>query len=118
MRAYGVHDKLTNGVGGSNNGTTDNDRTQYYETVPSNYLESSIWLEADRMGFLLDTLDLAKLNAQRDIVKNERRQSVDNVPYGRAGEILSEATLPEGPSRTRGTSSAAWPICRPRPRTT
>ena len=94
--AYGLHDKLTNGVGGSNNGTTDNDRTQYYETVPSNYLESSLWLEADRMGFLLDTLDLAKLNAQRDIVKNERRQGVDNVPYGRAREILSAALYPEG----------------------
>jgi zinc protease len=94
--AYGIHDKLTNGVGGSNNGTTDNDRTQYYETVPSNYLESSLWLEADRMGFLLDTLDLAKLNAQRDIVKNERRQGVDNVPYGRTREILSEALYPKG----------------------
>jgi zinc protease len=94
--AYGIHDKLTNGVGGSNNGTTDNDRTQYYETVPSNYLESSLWLEADRMGFLLDTLDLAKINAQRDIVKNERRQGVDNVPYGRAREILSEALYPKG----------------------
>jgi zinc protease len=94
--AYGIHDKLTNGVGGSNNGTTDNDRTQYYETVPANYLESSLWLEADRMGFLLDTLDLAKLNAQRDIVKNERRQGVDNVPYGRAREILTDATYPKG----------------------
>jgi zinc protease len=91
---YGVHDKLTGGIGGSNNGTTDNDRTTYYETVPSNYLEDQIWLEADRMGFLLDTLDLAKLNAQRDIVKNERRQRVDNVPYGRAGEILGHATYP------------------------
>ena len=93
---YGEHDRLTNGVGGSNNGTTDNDRTFYYETVPSNYLESSLWLEADRMGFLLDTLDLAKLNAQRDIVKNERRQGVDNVPYGRATEILIEAMYPKG----------------------
>src|SRR5437660_1564368 len=92
--AYGIHDKLTNGVGGSNNGTTDNDRTTYYETIPPNYLESAVWLEADRMGFLLDTLDLAKLNAQRDIVKNERRQGVDNQPYGRAGEILSHATYP------------------------
>jgi zinc protease len=91
---YGVHDKLTGGIGGSNNGTTDNDRTTYFETVPSNYLEDQIWLEADRMGFLLDTLDLAKLNAQRDIVKNERRQRVDNVPYGRAGEILGHATYP------------------------
>ena len=58
---YGLHDKLTEGVGGSNNGTTSNDRTTYYETVPSNYLESALWLEADRMGFLLDTLDIAKL---------------------------------------------------------
>jgi zinc protease len=93
---YGEHDRLTNGVGGSNNGTTDNDRTFYYESVPANYLESSLWLEADRMGFLLDTLDRAKLDAQRDIVKNERRQGVDNVPYGRAPEIISEALYPKG----------------------
>ena len=91
---YGLHDKLTEGIGGSNNGTTNNDRTTYFETVPANYLESAIWLEADRMGYLLDTLDLAKLNAQRDIVKNERRQGVDNQPYGRASEILSAATYP------------------------
>lgn len=93
---YGLHDKLTEGVGGSNNGTTSNDRTTYFETVPSNYLESALWLEADRMGFLLDTLDVAKLNAQRDIVKNERRQGVDNQPYGRVGEIMAEATYPAG----------------------
>jgi zinc protease len=91
---YGLHDKLTEGVGGSNNGGTDNDRTTYYETVPSNYLESALWLEADRMGYLLDALDLAKLNAQRDIVKNERRERVDNQPYGRAFEILARATYP------------------------
>ena len=91
---YGLHDKLTEGVGGSNNGTTNNDRTTYYETVPTNYLESALWLEADRMGYLLDSLDLAKLNAQRDVVKNERRQGVDNQPYGRAGEILAHATYP------------------------
>ena len=52
---YGLHDKLTSGVGGSNNGTTSNDRTTYYEVAPSNYLEDLIWLESDRMGFLLDT---------------------------------------------------------------
>ncbi|MCX6545473.1 MAG: pitrilysin family protein [Acidobacteria bacterium] len=92
---YGLHDRLTEGVGGNNNGTTSNDRTTYFETVPSNYLESALWIEADRMGFLLDTLDLAKLNAQRDIVKNERRQGVDNQPYGLASEILSHATYPE-----------------------
>jgi zinc protease len=91
---YGIHDKLTEGVGGSNNGTTSNDRTTYYETIPSNYLESALWLEADRMGFLLDSLDLTKLNAQRDIVKNERRQGLDNQPYGRAFEILARTTYP------------------------
>jgi zinc protease len=91
---YGLHDKLTEGVGGSNNATTSNDRTTYFETVPSNYLESALWLESDRMGFLLDKLDLAKLNAQRDVVKNERRQSYDNQPYGLVSEILSHATYP------------------------
>jgi zinc protease len=91
---YGLHDKLTEGVGGNNNGTTSNDRTTYFETVPSNYLESALWLESDRMGFLLDKLDLAKLNAQRDIVKNERRQGVDNQPYGRVNEILAQSTYP------------------------
>jgi zinc protease len=91
---YGLHDQYTEGVGGSNNGTTSNDRTTYYETVPSNYLETALWLESDRMGFLLETLDLEKLNQQRDIVKNERRQSVDNQPYGRAGEIMSQALYP------------------------
>jgi zinc protease len=91
---YGIHDKLTEGVGGSNNGTTSNDRTTYFETVPTNYLESALWLESDRMGFLLDSLDLAKLDAQREIVKNERRQGLDNQPYGRAYEILAQSTYP------------------------
>ena len=91
---YGLHDKFTEGVGGQNNGTTSNDRTTYYEQVPSNYLETALWLEADRMGFLLDALDLAKLDAQRDIVKNERRQGMDNQPYGRASEILAKAVYP------------------------
>ena len=91
---YGLHDKLTEGIGGNNNGTTSNDRTTYFETVPSNYLESALWIESDRMGFLLDKLDIVKLNAQRDIVKNERRQGVDNQPYGRVNEILSQTTYP------------------------
>ena len=91
---YGLQDKMTEGVGGSNNGTTSNDRTTYFETIPSNYLETSLWIESDRMGFLLDKLDIVKLNAQRDIVKNERRQSLDNQPYGLAYEILSHATYP------------------------
>ena len=93
---YGLHDKLTEGVGGYNNGSTTNDRTNFYEVVPSNYLESALWLESDRMGFLLDALDTTKLNAQRDVVKNERRQSYDNQPYGRTSEIISAAMYPKG----------------------
>ena len=100
---YGLHDKLTEGVGGGNNGSTTNDRTNYYETIPSNYLESALWLEADRMGFLLDTLNLDKLNAQREVVKNERRQSYDNQPYGRVGEIFSAAMYPKG-------HPYSWPV--------
>lgn len=92
---YGLHDKLTEGVGGSNNGSTNNDKTNFYESVPSNYLETELWLEADRLGWLLDALDIAKLNAQRDIVKNERRQSTDNVPYGRVSEIVDSYMYPE-----------------------
>ncbi len=93
---YGMHDKYTEGVGGSNNGSTNNDKTNFFETVPSNYLETEIWLESDRMGWLLDALDLAKLNAQRDVVKNERRQSYDNRPYGRVGEIMDAEMYPAG----------------------
>jgi zinc protease len=100
---YGLHDRLTEGVGGNNNGSTNQDRTNYYETVPSNYLESALWLEADRMGFLLDKLDSAKFVAQRDIVQNERRQGVDNQPYGRAFEILTSAQYPE-------SNPYSWPV--------
>ena len=100
---YGLHDKLTEGVGGGNNGSTTNDRTNYYETIPSNYLESALWLESDRMGYLLDTLNLEKLNAQRDVVKNERRQSYDNQPYGRVSEIFAAAMYPKG-------HAYSWPV--------
>ncbi|MFN2532821.1 MAG: M16 family metallopeptidase [Pyrinomonadaceae bacterium] len=100
---YGLHDKLTEGVGGGNNGSTTNDRTNYFEIIPSNYLESALWLEADRMGFLLDTLDITKLNAQRDVVKNERRQSYDNQPYGRVSEIFAAAIYPKG-------HPYSWPV--------
>ena len=100
---YGLHDKFTEGVGGGNNGNTTNDFTQYYETIPSNYLEHALWLESDRMGWLLDALDTAKYNAQRDIVKNERRQGVDNQPYGRADEIIKAAIYPK-------TNPYSWPV--------
>ncbi|HVE34020.1 MAG TPA: pitrilysin family protein [Gemmatimonadaceae bacterium] len=93
---YGLHDKFTEGVGGSNNGQTYFDWTRYWETDPSNYLETALWLEADRMGFLLDSLDDKKFRAQRDIVKNERRQSYDNQPYGRDRELIGLAMYPNG----------------------
>ena len=100
---YGVQDRLTEGVGGQNNGGTGNDTTTYYEQVPSNYLEHQLWIEADKMGWLLDSLDMTKYNAQRDIVKNERRQRVDNQPYGRAGELIGAAIYP--PSHPY-----SWPV--------
>src|SRR5256714_3023433 len=70
------------------NGTTDFDRTNYFETLPSNQLELALWLESDRMGYLLGTLDREKLANQRDVVRNERRQSVENAPYGLVEEQL------------------------------
>jgi zinc protease len=100
---YGTHDRFTEGVGGENNGTTNNDRTFYYDVVPSNYLEHQIWMESDRMGWLLDALDIGKLNAQRDVVKNERRQRVDNQPYGRSFEIIGGAVYPAG-------HPYSWPV--------
>lgn len=101
--AYGLHDRYTEGVGGFNNGSTNNDRTNYYAEVPSNYLETALWMEADRMGFLLDKLDEAKFVAQRDIVQNERRQGVDNQPYGRSFEIMTTQLLPE-------SNPYSWPV--------
>ena len=100
---YGTHDRFTEGVGGSNNGQTYYDWTRYWETDPSNYLETTLWLEADRMGFLLDSLDETKFKAQRDIVKNERRQSYDNQPNGRDGEVISLAMYPNGHPHS-------WPV--------
>jgi zinc protease len=81
-------------IGADLNGQTSEDETMYHETVPSNALELALWLEADRMGFLLPAMTQSKLDNQRDVVKNERRQSVDNVPYGQAEERLLEALYP------------------------
>jgi zinc protease len=100
---YGTHDRFTEGVGGSNNGQTYYDWTRYWETDPSNYLETTLWLESDRMGFLLDSLDETKFKAQRDIVKNERRQSYDNQPNGRDGEVISLSLYPNGHPHS-------WPV--------
>jgi zinc protease len=82
-------------LGAQLNGSTAEDQTVYYETVPSNALELALWLEADRMGFLLPSMTQAKLDNQREVVKNERRQTVDNVPYGQAEEVLLEALYPK-----------------------
>ena len=81
-------------VGATLNGSTNSDRTNYWENLPSNYLELALWLEADRMGFLLDALDQRRFDIQRDVVKNERRQSYENRPYGVASLRLQEATYP------------------------
>lgn len=92
----GVFDKELEAAGGDNNGSTTEDRTNYYEVVPSNALPLALWLDSDRMGFLLPTMDLPKVDLQRDVVKNERRQSVDNVPYGKSEEVILAALYPKG----------------------
>ncbi len=81
-------------VGANLNGSTNPDRTNYWEDVPSNYLELALWLEADRMGFLLEALDQRRFDIQRDVVKNERRQSYENRPYGMAQWNIQEAVFP------------------------
>ncbi|HEU5035124.1 MAG TPA: pitrilysin family protein [Mycobacteriales bacterium] len=90
------HFGLVSAAGGTLNGTTWCDRTNYYETVPANHLETALWLEADRMGGLLDALDQDNLDNQREVVKNEKRQTRDNQPYGRWLELLHELGYPEG----------------------
>jgi len=94
----GLADRLVDAAGGDANGSTSQDSTQYWEAVPSNALEQMIWIESDRMGFLLPTLDQQKLDNQRDVVRNERRQSYEMRPYGLAFEkILENLFDPEFP---------------------
>ncbi|WP_149180367.1 pitrilysin family protein [Streptomyces sp. TRM49041] len=90
------HFELVQGAGGSLNGTTSFERTNYFETMPAHQLELALWLEADRMGSLLAALDDESMENQRDVVKNERRQRYDNVPYGTAFERLAALAYPEG----------------------
>lgn len=90
------HFKIITEVGGTLNGTTNTDRTNYFETVPSNQLEKMIWLEADRMGFLLDAVTQRKFEIQRETVKNERGQRVDNAPYGLVFELMGKTLYPYG----------------------
>jgi zinc protease len=90
----GQFDILLEGAGGDNNGSTSNDRTNYVIDVPSNALELALFLESDRMGFLLDTMSPERVDGQRDVVKNERRQSYENRPYGMASIELDKMLWP------------------------
>jgi predicted Zn-dependent peptidase len=91
------HFRMLEQVGGTFiNGSTNLDRTNYYQTVPRNYLEVALWLESDRMGFLLDAMTQEKLDTQREVVKNERRQNFETAPYGLAQEELWQALFPAG----------------------
>jgi len=91
----GEFDALLEAAGGENNGSTENDRTNYIIDVPSNALELALFLESDRMGYLLDAMSPERVDGQRDVVKNERRQSYENRPYGMASIILDEMLWPE-----------------------
>ncbi|MBL7927771.1 MAG: insulinase family protein [Bacteroidia bacterium] len=90
------HFKMVSEAGGTLNGTTNRDRTNYFETLPKNQLEVGLWLEADRMGFLLDSVTQQKFEIQRSTVKNERGQNYDNRPYGLVGETTSRVLYPKG----------------------
>ena len=90
----GMFDQWLEAAGGDNNGSTTTDRTNYYENVPSNALELPLFLESDRMGYLVDAMTPAKVDAQRDVVKNERRQSYENRPYGLSSIILVDNLYP------------------------
>jgi len=92
----GLADRLLEGAGATDsNGSTDYDRTNYYDTVPTNQLELALWVHADRMGYLLDVLDQTALSNQQDVVRNERRQSVENRPYGIVEEAMNHALFPK-----------------------
>lgn len=92
-----THFHLLEAAGASDiNGTTDFDRTNYFETLPANQLELALWLESDRMGYLPDKLDQANLSNQQDVVRNERRQSVENQPYGVVEEGIFHLLYPQG----------------------
>ena len=90
------HFKIISDAGGTLNGSTNRDRTNYYQTVPSNQLEVVLWLEADRMGFFLDAVTQKKFEIQRETVKNEKGQNYDNAAYGRWSELTAETLYPFG----------------------
>lgn len=90
-------DRLLEAAGATNsNGTTSWDRTNYFETVPRQHLEMALWIESDRMGFLRDAITQERLDVQRDVVKNERRQSYENAPYGPSTLVFLDTLFPTG----------------------
>jgi zinc protease len=91
----GYFDEAIKTIGGENNGGTSMDKTEYWENVPSNYLERMLWLDADRMGYLLPEIDQKKLDIQKDVIQNERRERYDNQPYGRDYETLQALLFPK-----------------------
>jgi zinc protease len=93
---YGDFDRLLEAAGGTNNASTAEDRTNYYIDVPSNALELALFLESDRMAYLLDAMSPKTVDAQRDVVKNERRQGIENAPYGMASIEIAEMLYPKG----------------------
>ncbi len=92
----GEFDTLLEAAGGNNNGSTNSDRTNYWIDVPSNAIDLALFLESDRMGWLLDVMTPERVNGQRDVVKNERRQSYENRPYGMADIAMDEMLYPKG----------------------
>lgn len=92
----GLYDEIIDGAGGSNNASTGFDQTNYWLVVPKNYIEPALWLESDRMGFLLPAITQERLDLQRDVVKNERRQDYEDQPYGMAFKTILENLYPEG----------------------
>ena len=101
--ARGVADKIVEGVGGTDyNGTTDFDRTRYFFTLPSNQLELGLWIKSDMMGYMLDEVDQVALANQQDVVRNERRQRVENEPYGIVERGALPRPLPQGSPALRG----------------
>jgi zinc protease len=94
--AEGAFDTLLEAAGATNNGSTDNDRTNYFMDLPANALELALFLESDRMGYLLETMTPERVDGQRDVVKNERRQSYENRPYGMASIELDRMLWPAG----------------------
>jgi zinc protease len=99
----GEFDTFLESAGASNNGSTTNDRTNYYIDLPANALELALFLESDRMGYLLETMSPARVDGQRDVVKNERRQSYENRPYGMASLELDRMLWPAG-------HPYSWPV--------